>query len=447
MSTQYFKNSPLRIIRNEPKEVQDWFMSLYNDNKAKTNDPAQAYDYAAARFNSWKDDQNKITGSIGVQIQECADESIVPSDVLAEIKKTDQHPFLAVFGVGKEGVSYGGGIKKIWSFSAIKNLAKTIVTKVKESAVDIIGDFHKSSDNEQRKSLGKVIHSFAKKINDELQAFSVMHITDSDTIQKIKSGYYDACSVDITANLNRQGQVPFVDQIFDCDNITILNSKINPPGFGNAASLITTIQESINSNTIGENNMENESKGYSSASELDDVQIKVAKNGWSIPQVFGDEKTKKDLYYQQMVKEEAAKMSQEAIKENDAKWESKLKRSEEKLAEANEKNSKYLVKDNAEKLSEVLKTIPELANKSDDEIKQIKYFLSLKNIDVLDTEQPQEIVSKAVSEVISKMTELGFNKQDDNVLAKTSVKSSDSGQTENKLSDSQSILAAADISL
>jgi hypothetical protein len=433
MNIETFKNAAPRLVRHEPPEVQEWFNSEYANAYKATNDPLKSFEHAKHEYLMWKDNRNKVTASVCSRITECIDESILPAETLSAIKKVDKHPFLAIFGIGKEGVSYGGQVKKIWSFSAIKNLAKTIVTKVKESVVDVIGDFHKSSDNEQRNSLGKVVHSFAKDLKEGLQAYSVLWITDESTKEKIKSGYYDACSVDITAKLSNKGQVPYVDAIYDIDNITIVNSKLNPVGFGNAASLVTTIQETIE----GDNRMAEE-KTIMNELSLSDIKIAIAKYGINPTKIFSVDELLADANVEKLI----SKQVSDKVKEETTKISEKA---DKKLAEANEKISKYQVRENDEKLSEVLKNIPELANKSDKEIKYIKG--QLKDVKVLDVEKPEEIVSKAVGNVIQQMNDLGITfKQDDKVDVKTPAQS-DSKKADDKAADTQAILAENNIQL
>lgn len=190
---------------------------------------------------------------IEAQVQELADSSEIPADVMAEIKKTDPHPLIAVFRVGREGISTGQKQRKVWGFRAIKELAQ----RISESVGAVIAGKHVTgndgkvegseyvSDTGERRGLaGRIVHAAAKKVGDALEAIAYVHVTDADAKAKVKSGEYDICSIDANCRFDEDPQTGnwFIRTVNKFCNLVIASSRQERPGFAEAG-LVATIQE------------------------------------------------------------------------------------------------------------------------------------------------------------------------------------------------------------
>lgn len=157
----------------------------------------------------------------------------VPEAIMSEIRKQDPHPYLAVFEVGTEGISRGEGIRKVWSFAAIKELAKAAQVRIGKIFYQ-----HGPTDNshEGRQSLGEIIHGFYKRVNGAMKAYAVGWIQDKTTRDKIDSGEYDICSIEANVDLERQGEGNwFVQGVKKLTGLALASSAQATPGFAGAS--------------------------------------------------------------------------------------------------------------------------------------------------------------------------------------------------------------------
>jgi len=256
--TQYDKVMP-RAVKNEPAYIQDAYIREFIRVEEQTGDALTAKTAAdnfltQLRFKLNK--QNKISKqheirliekSLDVKvlahIREMSASECLPIDTLNKIKQTDPHPFLVVYDVGGEGVSDGkvGNKKerKVWSFHAIKKLASNL----KDGAVGIIHGHNNLGEN-TKKRLGRIVHAFTKNIKNSLHALAVAHVTDSDTIEKIKNGTFDVCSIEGNVLLARENEnsMWFIKDVDELFNLAIGSSAVDKPGFA-GAGVLATIQE------------------------------------------------------------------------------------------------------------------------------------------------------------------------------------------------------------
>ena len=253
---------PPRIVRDEPEYIQRAYIREFQRLQEQTDDFMTAKHGADLLLTQMKHSikvkhrkaiqyQKSLTVSISAHISEMSAAQCLPADLLARIKSTDPHPYFAVYDVGGEGVSDGRvdrkKERKIWSFSAIKQLAKQLM------GAGII-EGHNNLNEDTKPKYGKIIHTFTKKIRDSLHAIGVAHITDPATIEKVKSGKLDVCSVegDVLLARDRGSDANwFIRSVDEIKNLALGHSSVSNPGF-NGAGVLATIQE-MNKNIEGEN--------------------------------------------------------------------------------------------------------------------------------------------------------------------------------------------------
>jgi len=256
--TQYDKVIP-KAVKDEPSYMQDAYIREFIRVEEQTGNALTAKTAAdnlltQIRFKINKQakisKQNEVKlmeKSLSVQmiahISEMSASDCLSPEILANIKKTDPHPFLVVYDVGSEGVSSGKvenkKERKKWSFHAIKKLAKSL----SDNTVGIIHGHNRVGEDIKRK-LGRLVHAFTKNIGNSLHALAVAHVTDSSTIEKIKNGTFDVCSIEGNVLLARENEnstwfIKDVEKIF---NLAIGSSAVDSPGF-TGAGVIATIQE------------------------------------------------------------------------------------------------------------------------------------------------------------------------------------------------------------
>ncbi|MCK5604333.1 hypothetical protein KAR91_20760 [Candidatus Pacearchaeota archaeon] len=246
-------------VRNEPTYVQEAYIREFRRVEEQTGNASTAltaadnlltqlkYKLRQQRNSSKKREVELMGESMEVKIlahvsEMSASECLSP-EMLAQIKRTDPHPFLVVYDVGGEGVSNGRvdnkKERKTWSFHAIKKLSR----KIREGVVGVIHGHNAVGENTKRK-VGRIVHAFTKNIRNSLHALAVAHITDENIINKIKNGKFDVCSIEgdvllARENVNSTWFVKDVDRIF---NLAIGSSAIDSPGF-TGAGVMATIQE------------------------------------------------------------------------------------------------------------------------------------------------------------------------------------------------------------
>jgi len=247
------------IIKNRPLYVQRAFIKEFDRIFENSGSAVMAFESATQIVRAFEQKADPIIQTLQKSIVfsgEIAelDSDLLPKEILEQVKQSDPHPFFAVYKIGKDGLSVGEKIRKIWSFGAIKELAK----KIKDYAADII-DGH-TAGSEVKPKLGHVVWSYTKNVGKSLYSYAVAHITDDKTKERIKSGELDLCSVEGEVEFSKQnGKDWFIDKVINITKLALANSKIDKPGFADAG-LVTTIQElesKGNDEMPGENKVEN----------------------------------------------------------------------------------------------------------------------------------------------------------------------------------------------
>ena len=244
---------PPLIVRNEPKYVQVAYIREFTRVKEQTDDVLAAKSaadrllagikhLAYKQYHKTKQFQRALTVSISASISEMSAEKCIPIEILSKIRETDPHPYFVVYDAGGEGVSDGKvdnrKERKVWSFGAIKQLAKNLM-----GAGIIIG--HSGINEHNKTKMGKIIHSFTQKIRNSLHAIGVAHIVDKQTIEKIEKGELDVCSIegDVVLARDKESDANWFIRTVDCiNNLALGNSTVHNPGF-NSAGVLATIQE------------------------------------------------------------------------------------------------------------------------------------------------------------------------------------------------------------
>jgi len=244
-----------KVVRNEPRYVQEAYVREFTRVEEQTGDVLTALNSANILLrqlrrkstNHQQQIKDLIEASMDVQIHahisEISAYDCLPPSILSQIKSTDPHPFFAVYDIGGEGISTGlrdnRRERKIWSFSAIKELAK----KIKDNVAGVIHG-HNELNQDNKPKYGRIVHAFTKTIHNSLHAIAVAHITNSETIEKIKSGKLDICSIEGNVLLARDtiGGNWFVKKIQNIVNLALESSAVSKPGF-QGAGILATIQE------------------------------------------------------------------------------------------------------------------------------------------------------------------------------------------------------------
>lgn len=256
--TNYSKAIPI-AVKNEPKYIQQAYIREFHRVEEITNDASTAKSAAdkllmqlkyvlekrktISKNREVKLIQETMDVRILAHISEMSASDCLSMEILSEIKRTDPHPFLVVYDVGGEGASSGRiddrKERKIWSFHAIKELSR----KIREGVVGVIHGHNAVGQNTKRK-IGRIVYSFTKIIKDSLHALAVAHITDENTINKIREGKFDICSIEGDVILARENKNStwFVKSIDKINNLAIGSSSVDNPGFS-GAGVLATIQE------------------------------------------------------------------------------------------------------------------------------------------------------------------------------------------------------------
>ena len=247
-------NTPM-VVRNELPHVQQAYVREFRRVEEQTHDILAAKRAADILLSHFKRTalrqqdtiKNLIETSMDVQIQahisEISAYDCLPPAVLEKIKRADPHPFFAVYDIGGEGVSDGTmdnqHEKKVWSFSAIKELAR----KIKDNIAGVIHG-HNALNQDDKPKYGQIVHAFTRNIKNSLHAIAVAHITNNEIIEKIKSGHLDICSIEGNVLLARNsvGGNWFVRKVQNIVNLALDSSSVARPGFA-GAGILATIQE------------------------------------------------------------------------------------------------------------------------------------------------------------------------------------------------------------
>lgn len=244
-----------KIVRDEPRYIQEAYIREFIRIEEQTGDVLTALNAANTLLaglrqrttNHHQQIKDLIEATMNVQIHahisEISAYDCLPPAILERIKMIDPHPFFAVYDIGGEGISTGKvdhqQERKIWSFSAIKELAK----KIKDDVAGIIHG-HNELNQDNKPKYGRIIHAFTKTIHNSLHAIAVAHITNNEIIEKIKSGHLDICSIEGNVLLARDstGGNWFVKKIQNIVNLALESSSVSKSGF-KGAGILATIQE------------------------------------------------------------------------------------------------------------------------------------------------------------------------------------------------------------
>jgi hypothetical protein len=298
---------------------------------------------------------------------------IVPTEILAHIKAIDPKPFLALLEIGSEGVSTGEGIKKVWSFGAIKELAG----KVKDGVASLFYR-HEDETNKDRPILGNSVWSFTKRVGKSLKAYAVAHVKDEATRERIKSGELDVCSVEgeVEFSLKDNSKSWFVDKVREISGIALASSKEgDTPGFKTAG--VVAVIEELNERVqeMAENG--NDRNGGIGNLSIDEVKLAIAKYGYKPETLFRSE----DLMTTSTVADAIEKAKTEAKTEAEKQVE-ELKKELEPLKEEKRKQTVVesiekspLLTDASEKMRKYIKAQAERRKFAGDDAGEIDKFV------------------------------------------------------------------------
>lgn len=241
-------------------------------------------------------------------IQELSGEDLrnyIPDGVIEAAKSKDKNPFFAFFEIGKDGLSDGQGVRKIWSFSAIKEMAG----KIKNAACSLF-EGHTSHNNPNPKSFGNIVWSYTKKAGKGLKAYAIAHITDNDAKERIKNGELDICSIEGVVDFERSPGAKewFVNKVEDVTGLALSSSKKDKAGF-QSAGLIGTVQELAEKGT----EMAKENVDGMSVSDIDLSMMKVAKERLNIKpsDLFSKDDIVNDDTTQEHIKTQTEKLKED----------------------------------------------------------------------------------------------------------------------------------------
>jgi len=236
------------IVRGQPEYIQQAYIREFLCVEEATQSVLCAKAAADQLFHQLtrkiiNEHRTKMGVSIIAHICEMDAVELIPPELLAEIKKTDPHPFFAVYDVGGEGISTGTlnnkKERKIWSFAAIKELAK----RLRDSAVGVIIG-HNELNEDTKPKYGRLVYSFTKHIKNSLHAIAVAHISDKNIADRIKAKELDVCSIEGDVVLARETPQTnwFIKSIDKIQNLALGSSSVTSPGFV-GAGILATIQE------------------------------------------------------------------------------------------------------------------------------------------------------------------------------------------------------------
>ena len=375
-------------LHNEPPAVAKVWLREFNSVLKRTGSSLAAKQKADTLLLSWRTRARgqrlaKTHVLLEANVQELEDESLIPQSVIEQAKADGiQKPFFAIFNLGSEGISTGSGLKKVWSFRAIKEL----VLRIRDSVGSVITKTH-TKDNEQRTSIGKLVHAFTRRVGKALHAVGVVLVTDKDTQDKIRGNFYDTCSIDANCVLVREQDNWFVRNVEKFNNLVIANSGEARPGFA-TAGLVKTIQE-LQSHRISEMAKDGNEDHIPTLAE---VRIAIEQNGWRADQLFDAE----DLLQVGEIKDAIDKKIADAI---DAK--------DKHIADLSTKVAAAAVITRNATIDEHFKASKLLADKSD---KVIRYVRSQLNIGKDVTEDKMAAtVEEAVATELKRMADLGIS--------------------------------------
>lgn len=288
--------------------IQRAFIREFDLVLEKTDSATKAFDAAKALIDSFKPLAQQSINRNVIFEGELAELEIdlIPSDVINEVKKTDAHPFFAVYKIGKDGVSNGQKIRKFWSFGAIKELA----TKIKEGVADII--IGHTEGNESKPSKGNVVWAYTKKIGNSLYSYAVAHIRDEKTKEDIKSGKLDLCSVEGEIKFSmRDGKQWFIENVLGVSKLALASSATDKAGF-EEAGIVTTIQELESKGNV----MAGEESRVESISKYD-IKVAIERLGLKPEDLFRESEIRATECVKKTIDETKTQITTEKQKEID----------------------------------------------------------------------------------------------------------------------------------
>jgi len=376
-----------KIVQDEPEKIKKMYLNEYNRVYSYTGDHISSIKSANSLLDRHKEEiyeeqEEKQEVVMTATIAELSAMDVIPDDVLNSIKLVDEHPFFAVYNIGEVGISKGAldGVneKKVWSFSAIKEL----VSKIKNGASIILG--HTEEGEDEKPSMGEIVHSFTKKLNDGLSALAVAWIKDDDTKAKIKSGELDTCSIegDVMLAKTAPGSPWYVKAVDSIKSLAIANSKEFTPGFA-GAGVKAKIQEL-------------ELKEKSVAKEeisMVDVKTYIAEHNTPIEELF----SRRDI------------IATNDVKDFLEKEKGKVKQEQETIiSEVKEKNDVLNKFKNKTEMIDLIANSKHLASKDDKTIGYIKTRMNLDFSDDMTEEQRKNLVDESIETELKVIDDLGI---------------------------------------
>lgn len=377
-----------QIVQNEQDSIKKAYINEYERVLNRTSNHTSAISAANSFLEQYKKDsfeeQNELQEvTMIATISELSAMDVVPENVLNSIKLVDKNPFFAVYEIGKNGLSTGSvdGIdeRKFWSFSAIKELA----SKIKNGASIILGH----TEGEEKQSMGEIVHSFTKKINDKLTALAVAWIRDDKTKERIKNGELDTCSIEGDVMLAKTGPDKpwFVKAVDSIKSLAIANSKDFTPGFA-GAGIKARIQEleSVKEKTMVEISMV-------------DVKTYIAEHNVPIEELF----SKRDIVGTNDVKDFLEKEKGKVLQEQ-----------ETIISEVKNKNDELKKFKDKVEIRDYVADSKHLASKDDKIISYIKTRLDLTFSDEMAKDQRKALVDESIESELKVIDDLGITFSD-----------------------------------
>jgi hypothetical protein len=174
-------------------------------------------------------------------LEMAADEitQLIPSRILADIKRNDPHPTFRAYVIGHEGESKGKVMLDGEKVSIVKRWVTSAIQKLHDKIRVGLQLFHGHSyDNSQdgRTAIGEVVAKTMKTIKDALSSIVIAYIKP-----EFKNLPLDVASIEADVNLQSQGGEIYAD-VHDLHAIALGNSATETPGFA-GATLLAQVQE------------------------------------------------------------------------------------------------------------------------------------------------------------------------------------------------------------
>lgn len=379
-----------KIVQEEPEAIQKMYLCEYQRVFDRTGNHMDSIQSANALLGNYKTDEfeeleelQEVT--MTATICELSATDVIPESVLNSIKLVDKHPFFAVYNIGEVGISTGSldGVdhKKLWSFSAIKELA----SKIKNGANIILGH----TDGEEKMSMGEIVHSFTKKLDKGLTALAVAWIRDDKTKERIKNGELDTCSIEGNVMLAKTAPDKpwYVKAVDSIKSLAIANSKDFTPGFA-GAGIKARIQEL---ETVKEKDMAKEQIS------MVDVKTFIAEHNTPIEELY----SKRDIVDTNDVKDFLEKEKGKLSKE-----------SETILNGIKDKNNELMKFKDKVEIKNYVNDSKHLASSDEKTINYIRTRLDLAFSDDLGDDKKKELVDESIEKELKLISDMGITFND-----------------------------------